>query len=217
MWCIKDWNSAFLAQLPVVLRGMVRAVVWNNAEVAQLVEQQYRKLWVVGSIPILGYLLRMVFMYWTIPPRIKVYEALWSLWDKRIELVSPFEAKIFSSSGNKCYTITYDPGHRAIMMNDNGAYRKWYLGYTGIAYLMMTNVLPYNELFADALKGIAWKDINTKYKNDFDLTQNYVDELLVSKWIDMHEFSSFVDRVLTDIETLHFAYLGKKILPPKWY
>lgn len=156
-------------------------------------------------------------MYRTVPPRIKVYEALWSLWDKRIELVSQNEAKVFSSSGNKFYTITYDPDQRAIMMNDNGAYRKWYLGYTGITYLMMMKVLPYNEWFADALKGIARKDINTTYKNDFDLTQKYVDEILVSKWIDMHDFSSFVDKVLTDIETLHFAYLGKKLLPPKWY
>lgn len=81
---------------------------------------------------------------------------------------------------------------------------------------MLTNVLPVNESFTEALKGIAWKDINTQYKNDFDLTQKYVDELLVAKWIDLHEFSAFVDTVLSAIEKDPFAYLGKKILPPTW-
>ena len=156
-------------------------------------------------------------MYRTVPPRIKVYEALGSLGDKRIELISPTEAKIFSSSGNKFYTVTYDPQHRAIMMNDNAAYWKWYLGYSWIAYLMMTKVLPYTESYAEALKGIAWKDINTQYKNDFDLTQKYVDELLIQKWIDLNEFSVFVDSVLMTIGQQPFAYLGKKTLPPKWY
>lgn len=156
-------------------------------------------------------------MYRTVPPRIKVYEALGSLWDKRIELVSPNEAKIFSSSGNKFYTITYDPAQRAIMMNDKGAYWNWYMGYTGIAYLMMVGILPNDLVYAEALRGIARKDINTKYKNNFDLTQTYVDDLLVTKWIDLHEFSTFVDTVLHIIDTEPFAYFGKKVLPPKWY
>ena len=82
---------------------------------------------------------------------------------------------------------------------------------------MMVNVLPYNEQFAEALAGIAWKDINTTYKNDFDLTQKHVDEILVQKWIDINEFSILVDTVLSSIETTPFVYLGKKVLPPKWY
>jgi len=118
------------------------------------------------------------------PPIIKIYEALGAIADQRIEILKDttsllgemWSAKVYSSSKEKFYTITYDPKNNAIMMNDNGAYRQGYLGYPGIALLFLTKKLPLNEVFAEYLKNIPRKDINTKHNNDFDATQQEIDE-----------------------------------------
>ncbi len=116
-------------------------------------------------------------MKWEHPPIIKVYEALGSVADNRIE-VTGNEAKVYSSSGNKFYTVNYDPGTQSIMTNDNGSFWKGYLGYPAIAFLMKIGVLPYDEGIGNLLKDIKWKDINQRFKNDFEKT---LDLILESK------------------------------------
>jgi len=69
---------------------------------------------------------------WKQPPIIKVYEALGSIADGRIT-VEGNTAKIYSSSGNKFYEVTYDPDTSSIMCNDNGSYWAGYLGYPAIS------------------------------------------------------------------------------------
>jgi hypothetical protein len=70
--------------------------------------------------------------------------------------------------------VKYDPDKRAIMMNDNGCYRNGYLGYPGIAFLMMKGVILYDPEYAFMLKGIPRKDINQKFNNDFDKAIEYI-------------------------------------------
>ena len=72
-------------------------------------------------------------MRWKNPPKIKVYEALGCIADNRIE-VNENEAKVYSSSREKYYTVKYD--RNSIMSNDNGSYWVGYLGYPSIALLM---------------------------------------------------------------------------------
>jgi len=62
----------------------------------------------------------------TPPPLIKIYEALGAIADQRIELIQGLfvEAKVYSSSREKYYTVTYDAANKAIMLNDNGSYWK---------------------------------------------------------------------------------------------
>lgn len=62
-------------------------------------------------------------MKWKHPPITKIYEALGSVADERIELVGS-SAKVYSSSRNKFYVVSYEPG--AIMANDNGSYWQGY-------------------------------------------------------------------------------------------
>src|ERR1700733_3253094 len=62
-------------------------------------------------------------MKWKQPPVIKIYEALGAVADGRVE-VSGDTAKVYSSTGNKFYDVTYDPAEQAIMTNDNGSYWK---------------------------------------------------------------------------------------------
>ena len=139
-------------------------------------------------------------MKWGIPPLIKVYEALGSIADKRIE-IDGLKAKVYSSSKGKFYNVRYESETNSIMVNDNGSYYKGYLGYPAIAYLMKIGELEFSEEYADALAGIEWKDINVRFKNDFSKTQKYVDEIVESKGLNLGHFYDYLERVLEQIKS----------------
>jgi len=155
-------------------------------------------------------------MKWNIPPIIKIYEALGCIADERLEM-KELEAKVYSSSKKKFYTIKYDPESNSIMCNDNASYYVGYLGYPAIAYLMKRGELDFSEKYAIALKGIHWKDINQKYKNDFNKTQRYVNKLIIQKGVNLNEFKIFLKKVLGQIKSKSLNLLGEKELPPKGY
>lgn len=156
-------------------------------------------------------------MFRTTPPVIKIYEALGAIADQRIEIIQGLfvEAKVYSSSREKFYTVTYDAGNNAIMMNDNGSYWKWYLGYPGIAILLLQGDLPLNKEYAELLKNILRKEINTKNNNDFQKTQQQIDTMIIEKWVDIKSFHDYVQNIIDEINKKQYAYLGKKTLPPK--
>ena len=153
-------------------------------------------------------------MKWKQPPIIKVYEALGAVADGRVE-VAGNTAKVYSSTRNKYYDVAYDPEAQAIMTNDNGSYWKGYLGYPAIAFLMQIGVLSYDEKVGELLKGIAWKDINQKFKNDFDKTLAYI--LADKSEADKQALTSFAGQVDGEIKKLNLSLLGKKTIPPDGY
>ncbi len=153
-------------------------------------------------------------MKWKHPPIIKIYEALGSVADGRIE-VSGNSVKSYSSSGNKFYTITHDPASNSIMVNDNASFYKGYLGYPAIAYLMLIGELKYSPAVAEKLKGIAWKDINQKFKNDFDKTLEYI--LAEKSPEDRVEIEDEVKRIDVQLQAKSYSLLGPKVQPPEGY
>src|SRR6185369_7248050 len=153
-------------------------------------------------------------MKWKKPPIIKIYEALGAIADDRVE-VSGLAAKVFSSSRNKFYEAEYDPTSQSVMANDNASYWKGTLGYPVIALLLKLNILKLEKEKIKLLKGIAWKDLNQKHKNDFEKTLASIKESMdESKWV---ELSEYADGILKKIIQLDFNYLGNKKLPPKGY
>lgn len=155
-------------------------------------------------------------MKWNLPPKIKIYEALGSLGDKRLE-VSRDEGKLYSSSRNKFYDIKYDSENMAIMCNDNASYFVGYLGYPAISFLMYKDIIKYDKKWEEALKDIEWKDINQKFKNDFTKTENYTLELLEVRGYSQEEFLGEVDNIYQQIKKLDLNLFGKKVKPPKGY
>ena len=155
-------------------------------------------------------------MEWKLPPKIKVHEALGCIADKRIELEGD-EAKAYSSSRGKFYTIKYDPKNNAIMANDNGPYWAGYLGYPSIAFLMVKGVIKFDKFFAEALKDIPWKDINTKFKNDFTKTEEYILEILRLRGISKDKINDEVTKIYNQIKDLKVEKLGARTLPPEGY
>lgn len=153
-------------------------------------------------------------MKWKIPPIIKVYEALGAIADERITVVRNI-AKIVSSSGGKTYEVIYNDGEQAITANDNGSYWQGYLGYPAIAFLMKKGVLKYDEDIAQLFKGIAWKDINTKFKDDYVKTEAYLKEQLGEQsWSNAQEFTK---DTLVQIQELNLNKFPSKNKPPKGY
>jgi len=155
-------------------------------------------------------------MKWQHPKIIKVYEALGTIADERLE-INKNAGKSYSSSKNKFYTITYDPTFNAIMCNDNSSYFRDTLGYPAIAFLMKKGILEYNEEYGNALKGIKWKDTNQKNKNDFDKTKDQIDQMLKEKEIDLEEFHTYCEKIIEKIKSLNLNMFGKKQLPPEGY
>jgi hypothetical protein len=164
-------------------------------------------------------------MKWEIPPIIKIYEALGAIADNRLE-IDGLEGKLYSSSRKKIYTIKYDSSSNSLMCNDNGAYYIGYLGYPAIAYFMKIGELEYSSNYANALKGIYWKDLNVKHDRnkgkgvpdyDFNAVIEEVDILMQNRGIEIKEFKNYLNRVLEQIKTKSLNLLGEKIEPPQGY
>lgn len=153
-------------------------------------------------------------MKWKIPSITKIYEALGTLADKRME-VDGNTAKSYSSTRNKFYTITYNPTTNAIMSNDNSSFYKGELGYPSIALLMKLGVLSYDESCAAVLKDIPWKDINQKFKNNYEKALDFI---LSSKTeAERIKLKEFAEKVYEEIKKLKINMLGIKTVPPVGY
>ncbi len=161
-------------------------------------------------------------------PIIKIYEALWCIADKRIEVQKPapdvfwnkkeiIQAKVFSSSLWKFYEVAFDQLNNQIMANDNGSYRQGYLWYPSIALLIVLGRINVTSTIIEPLQWIMRKDINTKNKNDFEKTINEIDLLLMQRWVDINNFQKEIERIEMQIESLDMSMLWNKKKPPEWY
>ncbi|MFH2085486.1 MAG: hypothetical protein ABII21_01720 [bacterium] len=153
---------------------------------------------------------------WKIPPLIKIYETLGCIADNRIQ-VDGNTAKVYSSSGNKFYTVTYDPEQNAIMCNDNGSYWQGYVGYPAIAFLLKTKIIPYSPRLAELLKDIKWKDINQSFKNDFAKTEEYCQKLVLERGGDLPTLLKEIQAIQEYLAKHPLNLLGSKTKPPSGY
>ncbi len=97
------------------------------------------------------------------PPRIKVLEAIGSLGDGRVKVISEECAEVTSSRGDKTYKVVVLPDNR-VYSSDNGTRLRGYIGYPIIAFLMKKGVIPIDREVMKAMTGVPWKDLNEKYK-----------------------------------------------------
>jgi hypothetical protein len=152
---------------------------------------------------------------WKSPPIIKLYEALGTIGDKRIKLAGN-TAEVHSSSGDKHYEVRYDPAARSIMANDNGSYWQGYLGYPGLAYLLARGVVEYDSRLAQYLSGFAWKEINTRFKNDWAKSEQYIRGEMVRRHpkLDLAWFDEQLHGIMAKLEGLKLEKLGPRVRPP---
>ncbi|MEK6908552.1 MAG: hypothetical protein AABX23_00685 [Nanoarchaeota archaeon] len=157
-------------------------------------------------------------MEWVVSTKRKhVYEALGCISDKRIEIDLNNGAKVYSSSRNKFYNVNFDSKTNSIMCNDNTSYYTDTLSYPCIALLLTNGIISYNPFFAQWLKGIKWKDVNQKFKNDYTKTEAYVGELIKERDLSFDELNKEVDSINEQLFKLKVKMLGKKLKPPVGY
>jgi hypothetical protein len=155
---------------------------------------------------------------WSLPHISKIYEALGAIADGRVEiLVDSASAKVFSSSKGKFYTVTWSADFSEMMANDNSAFWQNKLSYPMIAVLLLQDKLPLQQELSQLLAGIKWKDINQKFKNDFDATVEFVLTKIESKGLDAAALKSYVENLQAQISKLNISQFGKKVRPPQGY
>ena len=155
--------------------------------------------------------------FWKPPHISKVYEALTSIADERFKMIGQNKAHCYSSSGNKYYEIEFDPTEFAMMSNDNTAWFTDSVSYPMIAFLMLKGEIKYNQTVAMQLKGIEWKDINQKFKNDYNKAVEFVLEGLKEQGINIESIKAEVQNIYKILIGLKIAKFGPKRFPPKGY
>src|ERR1700722_6041158 len=150
---------------------------------------------------------------WKLPPLIKVYEALGAIGDGRGGSGDERRAPVTSSDGSKTYEVETSADGREIASNDNASYWQGYVGYPAIAALIARGFYRPPANVTDALAGVAWKELNRKYKNDWAKTIADVEKELEQAGHDPDAVRSEVEAVMSFLRGLR-PVRGKRSRPP---
>jgi hypothetical protein len=107
---------------------------------------------------------------WKMPPIAKVYEAIGALSDGRVTITDSTHASVRSSDGSKAYEVEISSDGREISSNDSASYWRGYLGYPAIAVMLARGFYGPRADVVKALSGIPWKELNTRFRNNYDRT-----------------------------------------------
>ena len=149
------------------------------------------------------------------PPPIKVYEAIGAIGDGRVRSTDDARNawEVVSSDSAKKYRVEISADGREISSNDNASYWQGYLGYPAVAVLLMRGLYRPPANVIDALAGIPWKEINRRFKNDYDATIAEVNHIVEASGHDPDAVASEVEAIIEALRK--FAPLrGKRRRPP---
>lgn len=153
--------------------------------------------------------------YWKMPPRAKIYEALSVLADQRVILLDENSAEVQSSSGRKSYCVEWIPDLQAITANDNASYWQGYMGYPIVAVLMLQGKIRYSSTVAGHLAGISWKELNQKYKRNYDQVIKKVLKDLQNSGVDVAKIEREIESIYSQLQNLKLKRLPRRRRPPK--
>ena len=149
---------------------------------------------------------------WKLPPRAKVFEAFTAVADGRVRITGPGAAAVTSSGGDKAYDVEWSDDDRRITANDNASYWQGYLGYPIVAVLLARGKLHAREDAVAALTGVAWHELNQRYRRDYDAAVAHVLGGLPGG--DAATVEAEVDRVLAELAKLDLQRGGRGRRPP---
>ncbi len=155
----------------------------------------------------------MLSTQWKMPPLVKVYEALGAIGDGRVRIEDGRRATVTSSDGSKTYEVETSADGREIASNDNASYWQGYVGYPAIAVLLARGFYHPPESVTAALAGVAWKELNRKFKNDWAMTIAEVEKKLERAGHDPGAVRSEAEAVLSFLRALR-PVRGKRRRPP---
>lgn len=148
------------------------------------------------------------------PPLAKVYEALGAIGDGRVRLDDAHRASVTSSDGAKVYTVETSADSSEISSNDNASFWQGYLGYPAIAMLIARGTIDADPNAVRALSGVAWKELNTRYRNDYDRTLDHVLDAAATRGDDVDAIRAVAAAVLEAVRRLA-PRQGPRRRPPR--
>lgn len=151
-------------------------------------------------------------MDYKIPIIEKVYEAYSAIADDRVR----FEGdKIFVDSSNHSKTYTILKQYNTYISNDNMSYYVQTIGYPILATMMLEGKLNYNKNIIPLFKDINWKEINTKYKNDYVEACKFILDQIKLSGADLNFIKAETEKTYREVQSLKLKYIKSKIFPPK--
>jgi hypothetical protein len=150
---------------------------------------------------------------WKMPPPIKVYEALGAIGDGRVRIEDDHRALVTSSEGDKTYEVELSDHGREISSNDSASYWQGYLGYPAIAVLLIRGLYRAPANVIDALAGIPWKEINRRFKNDYEQTLAEVNKTVEASGHDPDAIAIEVESIIEALRKLA-PMRGRRRRPP---
>jgi hypothetical protein len=155
---------------------------------------------------------------WKMPPLAKVYEALGAIGDGRVRIEDGQRASVTSSDGAKIYTVTYtvetSVDGTEISSNDNASFWQGYLGYPAIAMLIARGLIDADQEAVRALTGVPWKELNSRYRNDYDRTLEEVMRDAAARGYDVDAIRAAAGAVLEAVRKLA-PRQGPRRRPPR--
>ncbi len=151
---------------------------------------------------------------WKLPPRAKVFEAFTAVADGRVRLAGPGSATVTSSRGDKTYDVGWSDDGRVVTSNDNASYWQGYLGYPVLAVLLVRGVLRADATAVDAMAGVPWHDLNTRFKRDYEAAVAHVLGELAAHGGDPALVEREVAAVLDQLAALGLQRGGRGRRPP---
>jgi len=142
----------------------------------------------------------------TLPPRIKVLEAISAIADNRIQVLDDRNAKVVSSLGDKVYHVYVDLEAGIAYSDDNGTRYRGYIGYPIISFLMLKGVVSRNDRIGKALKGIPWKTLNEKFKKYY-LVEKEVKKIAAKHGVKASEINEYIKQVLEQLKNIELRKL----------
>ncbi|MGO9147029.1 MAG: hypothetical protein ACLQDF_11730 [Desulfomonilia bacterium] len=152
---------------------------------------------------------------WKLPPKAKIYEAMSAVADNRIKITGTTSAEVISSSHDKTYIVVWSEDLSRITSNDNASCWQGYLGYPIVAVLMMRGNITFDSRIAEHLKGIPWKDINKRFRNDYEKAVDSVLSSLEERGVDTRILTAEIERIMAQLGHLSLKKLPKGAQPPK--
>jgi hypothetical protein len=148
------------------------------------------------------------------PPPAKIYEAIGALGDGRVRLEDERHASVLSSERSKTYRVQISADGREISSNDNASYWQGYLGYPAIAVMLMRGLYSVRPDVSRALSEIPWKELNRRFRNDYERTIEEVMRRAEQRGFDPAVIRAEVEAVLFVLR--EFAPLrGARHRPPR--
>lgn len=128
--------------------------------------------------------------------------------DGRIEVIDDKRAHVYSSEGDRRYTVYLDTDKGLAYSDDNGTVYRNYVGYPILAFLMYKGVLPKDDRLVQALKGIRWRQLNERYKKYY-IVERVVLNILKARGIDPETVKRYIDETYRELARINLYKLER--------